>query len=317
MQLAELRVIHLTKVKFNAELSGFSPPQDAFSLDTCQRKLWVFWSKNSNEPTLPKGMQGFHGKEAYLFLLRLSTGLESEIIGETDIFGQVKEAWRKYENSAGTQKLGPWMQRLFEDTKEIRSHYMQNLGGASYGTLVRKLIRDSEAGDHGPVLIVGAGQIAQSVAPFLSGSEVLLVNRDPVRLENFRKSLSDLAESKITVVSGLEAEKKAWQNATRVVVCIPFDSENDSQRVEWFEAGGVQKRILVHLGGRREGSGAWARLPCFLSLDDIFSLQKSIHQVRSVQVARAGKACRDRAILRSIGVSLSVCHGWEDLACFA
>ena len=35
----------------------------------------------------------YQGADAYGFLLRLASGLESEIAGETEIFGQIKEAW--------------------------------------------------------------------------------------------------------------------------------------------------------------------------------------------------------------------------------
>lgn len=286
----------------------------AFHLDSCQRLLWACREHEFDIAELPvvAGLEVFEGADAYRFLLRVATGLESQIVGETDIFGQLKEAWRK--NGTGAE-LGVLMQRLFEDTKDIRSRYLQNMGGASYGSLVRMMLRSSQ----GPTLIVGAGQLAQSVAPYLLDQELWLSNRSAENLRSLHASLvaRELSEGSVTPrmrVISKEEEAAAWSKAASVVVCIPFDAATDAERVAWRanRAGPV-----IHLGGHREAAGDWNKIPGFQALDDVFALQKAQGDVRMTQVQQAARACDEKAKLRTLGASVTLPHGWEDLALFA
>src|SRR4051794_29683584 len=130
MHLEALHVLHLPKTRPNgsescdAVLPRFKTTQDFFFLDTCQRSLWV-GNLNQIDPESLKQTKAevYKGQAAYHFLLRVATGLASEVLGETDVFGQFKEAWKKNQSSCNccNAGLGPWIQRLFEDTKEIRS----------------------------------------------------------------------------------------------------------------------------------------------------------------------------------------------------
>ena len=70
------------------------------------------------------------------------------------------------------------MQRLLQDTKEIRSEYVVSLGSATYGSLVRRLLGGTLTG---PTLLIGAGQLAETILPFLDTGEVLVWNRSRER----------------------------------------------------------------------------------------------------------------------------------------
>jgi len=329
MRLDALRVLHLSKKKVPLFAPALMEESRVFFLETCQRYVWIFNGESgSPRAACTEGAEVFYGKEAYLFLLRVATGLESEVVGETDIFGQLKVAWKKAETSQSEllMDLGFWMQKLFEDTKEIRSRFLQNLGGSSYGTLVRRLVKDQERKlpSESPELItdrtstiflLGAGKIAQSVGPFLMDSELWLWNRNPAHLDSLTSLLTPASS-----ISILEEEKRGWQKATHVVVCIPLDPQRDAIRMQWWlqgEQAGQAARTVIHLGGFKDHCGAWNQLPGFFSLTDLFGLQSSLGSLRSMQVAQAMKACEERAQLRRLGGSLSIPHGWEDLACFA
>lgn len=351
MQLKSLRVLHLPKNQGRAHSLNVSGKPGIFCLDTCQR--WVGISKAEVwDPSSGKEWEGlgigtggsgdqshgyevYAGQDAYLFLLKWAAGLKSEVLGETDIFGQIKEAWRNAELSRDPYLagLGAWIQRVFEDTKEIRSRYLQNLGGSSYGSLVRKLIKDQEGKLEGPILFVGAGQIAHSIASLFSESELWIWNRDPVRLCDFYQTLTsstfsagcprvNRSNSRVKKIETSEAEENAWKDAAHVVVCIPLDEKNperDLQRMDWYRQGMIEgsRRSVIHVGVHRREAGAWNSLPGFACLDDLFALQNSLGNIRSVQIAHAERACWERAQLRSLGASLSIPHGWEDLGCFA
>ncbi len=325
MQLEDLRVLHLAKNRTQCLPAFAEGIEGVFCLETCQRLLWISSSEHFKScPIETPGSIYYQGHDAYRFLLRLATGLESEVLGETDVFGQVKEAWRKAESAEKSKvsELNFWIQKLFEDTKEIRNRYLQNLGGSSYGTLIRRLIKDQKGSLDGPILIVGAGQIAQSIGPLLlEDYELWLSNRNAAHLSDFHNQLLKRSPLAVKKIRSREEEMKAWETAAHVVVCIPFDAVQDPERIEWFRKGQIKSRsgnrLVIHLGGMKKHCGNWSQLPQFYCLNDLFKLQNSLGNVRSVQIGYAERACDERSKLRSLGASLSISHGWEDLACFA
>lgn len=326
MKIENLRVAQVLKI--GAQL-GQPPVQPSgcgvFFLDSCQRYLWVF----SESPEFPEsygaplqsffedvpGLELFKGVDAYRFLLRVATGLESQILGETDIFGQLKAAWKNKKATALDVGVSFWLQKIFEDTKEVRARHLERVGGASYGSLVRKYFENQLGG---VTLLVGAGALGASIAPYLlEGENLLVANRN---IEKAQALADDLASPVVSVVSIDDSE--AWARADRVIFCIPADATRDAQRFEWFhynKLGGKSAgvRRVLHLGCMRAEGGVWTQVPGAAFLDDLFRLQKSLEDTRSLQLAAAERACDERAKLRGLGNSVSIAHGWEDLALFA
>jgi hypothetical protein len=337
MFLGSLRVMHVSKRALaDADLPAVLGLVDALfpealRLDTCQRRIWIYPSFAASLTTAPREVPGtelFSGAEAYSFLLRVATGLESEVKGETDIFGQLKEAWAQFElqGSGLLLALSPWMRKVFEDTKEIRSLHLQNVGTASYGSLVRRVLRSFSESPQGPILLVGSGQIAQSIAPWLLDQELWILNRTRDSAERLKFEL--LAKEPRARIRVLEADDEtqltAFQMAAHAVICVPVDSERDEARIEaWDQAdrASAVPRAVVHLGGMRAACSGWTRLSRFVCLDELFALQKSQNDLRTEQVDRALRACSERARLRGLAGSsagsATLPHGWEDLAVFA
>jgi len=281
-------------------------------LDTCQRWLCVLQSPEPFE--YPSTVDHLSGEDAYHFLLRITTGLESRLQGETNIFGQVKQAWAPH----GT--AFPWLQRLFEDTKEIRAQHLADVGGPSYGRLVRKLLHPLTSGEKTPtLLLVGAGELARAVAPWLTGFRIQILNRNAARATELAQSLRNHGHTRhpIEIVPS-ENAPDAWQSADAVVVCIPYDADADAERIRQIRDSRSQTGtpIVIHLGGADEASRAWYTLPNFHALDDIFRLHNEEAGPRMTHLRRAERACLERARLRALGPSLSIPHGWEDLAAF-
>jgi hypothetical protein len=316
MTLGSLRVIHLLKEGGVAQ--AIEAP-GAFVLDSCQRYLWIDAIEMPSQVAEQNpAVEVYVGIEAYAFLLSVSTGLASQVIGETDIFGQLKEAWKTQARKIDPKlkkDLSPWMQRLFEDTKEIRSQYLQNLGGSSYGSLLRKLLKDHESLERSPTLLIGAGQLARSVAPYLLDHELLISNRTTERAHELALDLQQQNPSaRIRVLETFEEELAAIGNAAQVIVCVPLDSKRDQVRVEHLHRSSSH---VVHLGARALEATSWNKLSAFHSLDELFQIEKSISAIRFLQVKKAVVACREKAMLRFLGgASSSIAHGWEDLAAF-
>jgi hypothetical protein len=325
MRVESLRLIHLPKAAAVGGTSAYvSLLPGVFCLESCQRWLWL-----CDEATIERNpairdreeLEIFSGSQAYLFLLRVATGLESQIVGETDIFGQLKEAWKSQSATLPAdyvQEFSPWFQRLFEDTKEIRFRFLHDLGGASYGTLVRRLLKSTPERQYKPVLLIGAGQIAHAVAPYLMDAGLWLANRNRRNLDKFFEELATRPNSQLKKLDNFDDEIEAWKKAANVVVCVPLDPQRDPLRVQaWMQNPLAETGRVIHLGGLLKECGQWTAISCFHALDDLFALQKSQGEIRSVQIAQAKRACEERAKLRALGNSVTIPHGWEDLAAFA
>jgi hypothetical protein len=325
VELRDLKVLHWRGARVAGAPAPEGPPGlDCFPIDTCQRRVAVVASAGAaalarREFPADGALESLEGNEAYAFLLRFACGLESKLVAETEIFGQIKQAWRAFSERGSplARQLSPLVQLLFQDAKALRAQYLGNLGSASYGSQTRRLLGDGA--ERGPTLLIGAGQLAQSVAPWLTGSELWLWNRTPERAQELARELAKREPPRpVRVIEGTrDAELAAWRAARNVVVCIPGDATADAARVAaWGERGDRGGRV-IHLGLSAEGAAPWNDLPELVSLGALFEMLQAQSELRRRQFERARRACQEKALLRSLGANSSHPHSWEDLAAFA
>ena len=312
-------------IALNRKAASLEPAllPEACVISTCLREVRVAVLPVDAQPApmeaAAAGYERFTGAEAYRFLLQLSCGLMSEIAGETEIFGQIKQAWREHEAAqvAAARELRPWMQRLLQDTKEVRSEHVVGLGSATYGSLVRRLLGGTLPG---PTLLIGAGQLAETILPFLDSGEVLLWNRSQERARAMLARARAPQAARVRLLeSTSHAESTAWRAARDVVICIPADPARDAQRAQLWRANSREGRVL-HLGIDTELGTAW-QFPGVATLKDLFGLRDSQAAQRDALLSRASKACTDKSQLARLddadGSRVgSPNHGWEDLAVF-
>ena len=321
MSLAALHVLHQRR----SDDPGHVAPglrgelRESFHVETCQRRLWITTASrlDSVNPESLDTLERYSGLEAYEFLLRVACGLESEIKGETEIFGQIKCEWQRYssERPADFRALAPWIQRVFEDTKEIRSRYLQGFGGSSYGSLVRKMLKSRP---RGPVLLVGAGQLAETVLPYLREHEVLVWNRSERRLRELleRVSASQPGARVEALAPGRELE--GWRRAMHVVVCIPADPSVDEGRIgAWLERESRPGASVIHLGCTDGDIGQWAHIEGFQPLKDLFEIRRSQDLARTEQIGKAIQACAAAARRRASELAPADALQLEEVAVFA
>jgi glutamyl-tRNA reductase len=102
-----------------------------------------------------------HNHDTVAHLFSVASGIDSQIVGETEILGQVKEA---YDNALARRWTGPVLNRVFQKTfqaaKHIRTHTAIGAGQISIATvavdLAGRIFGELTATK---VLVVGAGDI--------------------------------------------------------------------------------------------------------------------------------------------------------------
>lgn len=131
--------------------SNFSP----FILETCQRTLFISsvplkFTKCPNEE--------FLNKDAYIFLLKVISGLESKLICESEIVNQFRLAFKSFlcKKDRDSQIIKV-IEMLLRDSKKIRSNYLNGISQKTYSSIIRNKILNKRPNK---VLIIGSGQMS-------------------------------------------------------------------------------------------------------------------------------------------------------------
>jgi glutamyl-tRNA reductase len=156
--------------------------------------------------------------EAARHLFRVASGLDSMVLGETEITGQVKKA---YEIAHAAQLTGGTLNRLFQKAfqvaKEIRSRTGIGRGAASVGGAAVELADKIFPQDlsNQSIMIIGAGQMGEACVRHLAkkrARSILVSNRSfdravelaaqfGGRAVRFEDRLTALADADIAVAS--------------------------------------------------------------------------------------------------------------------
>ncbi len=107
-------------------------------------------------------------------LFRVVCGLDSMVLGETEILGQVKKAYRTaHENGATSRNLNKLFQRAFNVAKEVRSKTNITRGSVSVGSVAVDLAEKIFGKlSHCRVMILGAGETSEMTAGALQARGV-------------------------------------------------------------------------------------------------------------------------------------------------
>jgi len=112
---------------------------------------------------------GLGGLEAARHLFKVSAGLDSMVVGETEIFGQVKTAYREAHACGTTARaLNKLFQQAFQIGKHVRSHSHITSGATSVGAVAVDLAEKIFGKlDQCSVMVIGAGEISRRTAKSL------------------------------------------------------------------------------------------------------------------------------------------------------
>ena len=146
-------------------------------------------------------LESFYRKEnaeCARHLFRVAAGLDSMVVGETEILGQAKRAYAK---AHARGNAGPLLHRLcqraFRAAKQVRSKTQITRGPVSVGSvavdLAEKIFGDLRGRK---VLVLGAGETSEKTLRALASRGVLdlrVSNRTPARAEELARELEGIA----------------------------------------------------------------------------------------------------------------------------
>ncbi len=122
-------------------------------------------------------------------LFAVASGLESAVLGESEVLGQVRRAWERAQGEAASGPvLGALFRHAVETGKRVRSEtaIARGITSLSHGAVALAADRRPGGLAGARVLVVGAGEMGEGVAQALAGSGVghlVVANRTAERAE--------------------------------------------------------------------------------------------------------------------------------------
>lgn len=281
--------------------------QEVAILSTCNRTEIYCTQDHPDAAVLAAWVARYHGLEpdsiagssyvhkdagAVKHMMRVAAGLDSMVLGEPQILGQMKDAWQ-YARTAGT--LGPSLDRLFQSTfntaKQVRTDTAIGANPVSVAfaavSLARQIFSDLS---RSTALLIGAGETIELVARHLNEqgvSKLIIANRTLERAEAVSTPLGGraitlnqipdvLAECEIIIAStasplpvlGKGAVERALRQRRHqpmfmVDIAVPRDIEpevGDLADVYLYSVDDLQEVIQENMRSRQDAAAAAEKL---------------------------------------------------------
>jgi glutamyl-tRNA reductase len=276
-----------------SEVYGVPPETSHNCLSGLASFLSEFHSVGAD--VLTNSLYHHYDRQAVRHLFRVSAGLDSMLLGEAEILGQVREAYRSAHEQGAT---GPVLNRLFQGALEVgkRVRTETELGArpmsvAAAGVKLAERIFGKLAGRF--ALVLGAGAVSEQVVSTLRDrgvTDLLVMNRS-------RDRAAELAER----VRGEVVEWAEWSTALLrpdvVVASVAADEPIVSRNVleSAMGARGNRALFLMDLGMPRNIEAAAASLynVYVYNLDDLSAIVQQNRQAREGEVPRAEAIVED------------------------
>jgi glutamyl-tRNA reductase len=271
-------------------------------LSTCNRTE-VYWAGTASGAELSRWLERHHGNSldiasslyvhqdrlAVQHAFSVASGLDSMVLGEAQILGQLKDAYRVAHETGST---GPWLNKLFQAAfsaaKRVRSETQIGANAVSLASATVSLARRMFANlsDH-TALMIGAGEmIALTARHFASAGvkHMVIANRTLARAQSLATELKAYAVD-------LSALDRELADADIVVSCTASSAPLISKNAA---AAAVRARrhrpiLMVDLAVPRDIEPSVAELEdvYLFSIDDLQQLVDENRQQREVAAGGA------------------------------
>jgi glutamyl-tRNA reductase len=234
------------------------------------------------------------GREAALHLFEVASGVDSQLLGENEIFGQVKDAYAAAQTGGSTGAvLNRVFQKAFQAAKHVRTHTGIASGHVSIASVAVELAGDI-FGDlaNARVLVLGTGEVGEATAKAFRSRGAGVAGRNRDRAE--------------VVASGLGAgvvhfdERDARLAEYDIIVCstaAPAAVLSTSAISAAMRKRPARPLLLIDLALPRdvEVSAANLRNVFLYNLDDLAKIAEQNRSAREADVARCRAILSEKA----------------------
>ncbi len=209
--------------------------QELFYIGTCNRVELVFTmesdvndyflkkviqhlsnQKIENSEILKKSASIFQDEAAFVHLMRVSSSLESLVVGEKEILAQVRSSYDEAKDWGFTGDfLRLCMNRVVKTAKEIYTNTKISEKPISVVSIAYRLLRNLDINENTRFLIIGAGETNQLFAKYLKKQKLnnfTVFNRTLSKAESLASELEGKA-------LGLESLKTFNQGFDVIITC--------------------------------------------------------------------------------------------------
>jgi glutamyl-tRNA reductase len=162
----------------------------------------------------------FRESEAVRHLFRVASSLDSMVVGEAQILGQVKQSWTVGRDVGAVKStLDPLLQRAFSVAKRVRTETQIGKSTVSIASVAAELARKIFGSLSGKtVLLVGAGKMSDLTARHLiqQGAKTLLVSN---RTEARAQAIADALRTP-SITTGVIPLAQLYEQAHRADIVI-------------------------------------------------------------------------------------------------
>ena len=301
-----------------ANLKSLTPFDNGIFLSTCNRTEFYSFCKRTDIKVFDQYLENLTGKninlrknDQYLFsnndafkhLLRVMTGIDSMIVGEPDIFGQVKKS---FQNSKEFLYLGSELELVFNRainlSKDIRSETQLSKNPLSIASLVESKILELEKK---PILIIGGGDVGRALIKRLNerNYQLKLFNRSEITIENIKSNPLKELDSNISdfqiIVIAASADSPLFDlnnlsdDAVIFDLAIPRnipEEQKNSKGISILTLDEISEMVKANLKGREEAvklaedlitTNADSEFSKLKNRKNINNVQKKFHQEQS------------------------------------
>lgn len=262
-----------------------------FVMKTCQRTLILSFGRDPFTQVYPEERLFLSGQDAYTYLLEVICGLKSQLIGENEIVGQFKSAYKDYvAQDVVCTKLLLIIEKLFKDAKEIRSKYLLGLSQKTYASIARKQIVGVKKADK--VLILGSGQLAEDLINQLKKkAEVVICARNEEKVRRLQQ------EHDIQSMKWIDLEEVS--SFAFIVNSIGFDGTlfDNAFFEAWRER--FDRKLFIDLGSPSILETQYGFDEGVMHLQDIFK-EGAIHESHKKQQIKRAKMATESIAARRL-----------------
>ncbi|MFQ6105758.1 MAG: glutamyl-tRNA reductase, partial [Candidatus Hydrothermarchaeaceae archaeon] len=219
-------------------------------------------------------------------LLRLTSGLESMIVGEDQILGQVRDA---YQLAYGANTVGPFFKSVFSKAihvgGRVRTETRINEGVVSIGSAAVELAKSILGSLEGKtILLVGAGEMGKLVAKSLKDLDlnILVANRTPARSVELAKELKGKIVRFDEIIEGIK-------NSDLVITATGAPHAIITEEmVRGAVEGRKKKLVVIDLGVPRnvEDKAGRLRNVKLANIDDLRGIAEKNRRLREMEAVK-------------------------------